>query len=290
MWSTSGFFAKAPVFEQWPAESRGLLLAFWRATFAAAILATMVRKVDWSWRMLPMVVIFALMNWTYLTALVMCESTLAIWLQYTAPLWVLFFAWKLFGEAPIRKDWWLLAFVSAGMGLILLAEIGGGSLRGVLYGVASGVFFAGVVVMLRWNNAFDSAWIVFLNHVVTAIVFLPFLATSGIYPNGSQWIYLACFGALQLGLPYLLLARALREVSSHEASGLTLLEPILVPVWVWLAWSQSPSYQAPKWLTIMGAALIFSGLVIRIWPAKGPLNRKNRVTDPPLNDEPAASE
>ncbi len=265
MWSTSGFFAKAPIFEEWPAESRGLLLAFWRAAFAAIVLATMIRKVEWSWRMLPMVTIFALMNWTYLTALVMCEATLAIWLQYTAPVWVLLFAWKLFGETPIRRDWWLLAFVVAGMSLIFVAQIGGGSLRGVLYGVASGAFFAGVVVMLRWNNQFDSAWIVFLNHAVTAIVFLPFLLSSEVYPQGQQWIYLAAFGAIQIGLPYLLLARALREISSHEASGLTLLEPILVPVWVWLAWSQEASYQPPKWLTIIGAGLILAGLVVRVW-------------------------
>ncbi len=36
MWSTSGFFAKAPIFDDWPLETRGILLAFWRTFFACA--------------------------------------------------------------------------------------------------------------------------------------------------------------------------------------------------------------------------------------------------------------
>ena len=39
MWSSSGLFAKATTFEVWPAESRGLVLAFWRALFAGVLLA-----------------------------------------------------------------------------------------------------------------------------------------------------------------------------------------------------------------------------------------------------------
>ena len=35
LWSTSAFFAKAPIFDDWPVESRGLLLACWRGLFAS---------------------------------------------------------------------------------------------------------------------------------------------------------------------------------------------------------------------------------------------------------------
>ena len=263
MWSTSGFFAKAPIFDQWPAESRGLLLAFWRAFFAALILVVMVRKVQWTWKLIPMVSTFALMNWTYLTGMVYCESTLAIWLQYTAPAWAFLISWFWFGERPVRRDWVLLVFASAGVLIILRAELFGASLIGVRYGLASGVFFAGVVVMLRWLKDFDAAWLVFLNHAVTAVILAPVLIQTDIYPTGNQWGYLAGFGMLQIGIPYLLFARGVSTVSSHEASGLTLLEPLLVPVWVFVAWHQSPEYAPPALTTIVGGGLILTGLLLR---------------------------
>ncbi|MEL7497604.1 MAG: DMT family transporter [Planctomycetota bacterium] len=268
MWSTSGLFAKAPIFETWPESSRGLLLAFWRAAFASLILITMVRKIQWTWKLLPMVAAFALMNWTYLNGMVLCEATLAIWLQYTAPLWACLFAWKLFGETPERKDAWLVGLASVGLVVILWPQLAGTldsqSSIGVLYGLASGLFFAAVVVLIRWNNNLDAAWLIFLNHAVTAILFLPFVVIEGAFPSTTQLGYLCGFGMLQLGLPYLLLAIALSSVTSHEASGLTLLEPILVPVWVWLAWSHMASYDPPRATTLIGGGLILAGLMMQL--------------------------
>jgi len=68
---------------------------------------------------------------------------------------------------------------------------------------------------------------------------------------------------LQIGIPYLLFARGVSAVSSHEASGLTLLEPLLVPVWVFVAWHQSPDYTPPAVTTIVGGGLILAGLSFR---------------------------
>ena len=68
---------------------------------------------------------------------------------------------------------------------------------------------------------------------------------------------------LQIGIPYLLFARGVSTVSSHEASGLTLLEPLLVPVWVFVAWHQSPEYAPPALTTIVGGGLILTGLLLR---------------------------
>ena len=263
LWSTSGFFAKAPIFDDWPVESRGLLLAFWRAFFAAIVLATMVRKIQFSWKLVPLVLFFAAMNWTFLSAMVLCESTVAIWLQYTAPAWVFFGSWLFFRDHPVWRDWLLLFFAAIGVTIILSAEFTGASPVGVIYGMGSGLFFAGIVVMLRWLKDYDSAWLVCLNHAFTAVLFLPIVITENVYPTGSQWIYFACFGGLQMGIPYLLFARAVRTVSSHEASGLTLLEPILVPVWVFIAWRTAPEYQFPAWTTIVGGGFILLGLLVR---------------------------
>lgn len=271
LWSSSGFFAKAPIFADWPVESRGVALAFWRATFAALLLIFFVRKVQWTTRLLPMVTIFALMNWTYLNGLVYCEATLAIWLQYIAPAWVFLFSWLFWKEIPRRKDWLLLSFAAVGVAIILGSELAGASAKGVLYGLASGIFFAGVIVCLRSLRDLDAAWLVFLNFAVTAALFSPSVLTSSqTWPSGWQWSYLALFGMFQIGLPYVLFTQGLKVLSSHEASGLSLLEPVLVPLWVFVAWRGDAGYEYPAITTLIGATLILSGLLISLdWPKKG---------------------
>jgi drug/metabolite transporter (DMT)-like permease len=77
-------------------------------------------------------------------------------------------------------------------------------------------------------------------------------------PQGEQWIYLAAFGALQMGIPYVLFSRGLRYMAGHEASGIGLIEPVLVPIWVYLVWGEPVT-----WPIVIGGALIFTGLVLR---------------------------
>ncbi len=277
LWSTSGFFAKAPIFSDWPIETRGVTLTFWRAFFAALILVFFVRKIQWTRRLLVMVTTFALMNWTYMNGLVHCESSLAIWLQYTAPAWVFLMSWLFWKEKPKRKNWILLAFAAVGVAIILYAELAGASFKGVQFGLASGVFFAGVIVCMRGLRDIDAAWLVFLNHAVTALLFSPSVITSeATWPNGSQWIYLAMFGIFQIGLPYVLFAYGLKSISSHEASGLSLLEPVLVPLWVFVAWRTAEDYTFPATTTLIGAALIMFGLLASLeWPSTSGKDARN---------------
>ncbi len=262
LWSTSGFFAKAPFFDSWP----GPVLAFWRATFALLILLPLVRRPRWSMGLIPMACCFAAMNYTYLTAMVLGEASNAIWLQNTAPAWVFLISVFVFGESAGRSDWVLLAFAGLGLGLILFFELRGARPAAVVYGLLAGVFYAGVIVSLRQLREHDSAWLVTVNHAVTAVVLSPFAVQAdrqGLWPEGMQWLFLAAFGILQMGVPYALFARGLRTIPSHEAVGIGLLEPLLLPIWVFLAWHHQPSYSAPRWWTLVGGGLIMLGLIYR---------------------------
>lgn len=262
LWSTSGFFAKAPFFAGWP----GPVLAFWRAIFACCVLFPAARERRWSWKLFPMMGVFAAMNYTYLTSLVKCEASVAIWLQSTAPMWVFLVSVLLLGEPAKLGDWFLLGVGSTGVGLILWHELQGASPEGVLYGLASGVCYAGIVLSLRWLREFNSAWLVALNHLATALALAPTLSGSihqGHWPQGVQWLFLAGFGILQMGTPYVLFARGLKSIPAHEASGIGLLEPVLLPVWVFVAWRHDPGYTPPRWWTLAGGGLILAALVIR---------------------------
>jgi drug/metabolite transporter (DMT)-like permease len=254
LWSTSGFFVKAPHLEGWP----GPVLAFWRAAFACVVLWPLVRQPQWSWKLVPAAASFAAMNYTYLTAMATGSAANAIWLQCTAPVWVLLVGVLIFKERAVGLDWLLVAFAAGGVAIILYFELRGQSLAAVLWGLASGVFYAGVVLSLRQLRHMESAWIVALNHLVTAIVLAPYVMGSAYFPSGWQWPLLGGLGIVQMGLPYVLFARGLRSIAGHEATGIGLLEPLLVPVWVFLAWGDKPA-----WWTLAGGGLIFVGLAIR---------------------------
>lgn len=269
MWSTSGFFAKAPLFEEWPQSSRGPLLAFWRAAMASLVLLPLVRRPRWTPRLIPMVLTFAAMNVTYLSALVLTSAANAIWLQNTAPAWVFLIGVLFLGEPVHRRDWLVLVFGIIGVAVILAYEIRGESLLGVILGLLSGFFYGGVVLTIRHLRDHESAWLVALNHLSCALLFLPFVLWRGIWPSGEQLVMLAGFGMVQMGIPYLMFATGVRSVTGHEASGIALLEPVLVPIWVYVAWRHAPTYQGADWWTLVGGALILTGLTLRYLGARG---------------------
>ena len=268
LWSTSGFFAKAPWFDAWPEESRGLLLAFWRALFAIPILIPLIRKISWNWRMLPMMICFAIMVWSFMSAAVNGPAANAIWLQYLCPVWVMLVSVLLFGERVSGPDLRMFLFCIGGVGLILVCEMYDGSgLYATFLGILSGMTFAAVVLFMRGMQNSDPAWLIALNHSATVLLLAPWVWDD--HPSistGGYWA-LAFFGIFQMSVPYILFARGLRSTSGPEASVLTLIEPILVPVWVFIAWHHHPTYEHPPWWTWCGGALITVGLVSRYIPA-----------------------
>ncbi|MEX2186030.1 MAG: EamA family transporter [Pirellulales bacterium] len=277
LWSTSGLFAKATIFADWPPEQRGLLLAFWRALFGGLVLLPTVRRPRWRPALVPMALVFAAMNVSYLSAVVLTTAANAIWLQMTSPAWVMVIGVTFLGDRPTRVERLQLALGVAGVAVILCSlnratEQLPHNAVGVAMALVSGITYAGVVMFLRRLREENAAWLIALNLLVTAALLLPYVvyvaAVDGRYPSTTQFAILVAFGGLQIGLPYLLFAYGLKNISSQEAAGLALLEPVLMPLWVWLAWAEEP---APA--TVAGAALILCGLVVRYGPKSRPPRR-----------------
>lgn len=254
LWSTSGFFVKSPYFTGWD----GTRLAFWRAAFACLVLWPLVRQPRWTWWLLPMTVFFTGMNVTYLTAMVTGTAANAIWLQCIAPIWVLLVGVAVFGERAIRRDWLMVAFAMLGVGIIIYFETRGVALAAVGWGLASSFFYAGVVLSLRQLRGFDPVWLAALNHLATVVTLAPFAFNSFSFPSGMQWVFLAGLGIVQMALPYVLFAYSLKRIPGHEATGIGLIEPLLVPTWAYLAWNDRPA-----WWTLVGGNFILIGLAIR---------------------------
>jgi drug/metabolite transporter, DME family len=264
LWSTSGLFVKSTVFDDWPQEVRGTQLAFWRALFAGALLLPAVRKPRWDWRLVPMALVFTAMNVTFLRAMTLTTAANAIWLQSTAPLWVFLFGLTLYRDVRDPRDLVPLVFGMAGAATILSFELRANSLdsaagAGVVLGLCSGIFYAGVVVSMRALRGHPAAFLVAVNHLAAAALLAPYCAYLALPVSGQQLLVLAAFGFFQMGLPYLLFARGLREVSGQEGAAIALVEPMLVPLWVYLM----PGGERPAWWTVAGGGLILVGLFLR---------------------------
>jgi drug/metabolite transporter (DMT)-like permease len=211
-----------------------------------------------------MVLTFAAMNALFIRALTLGTAANAIFLQYTAPLWVYLAGVWWLGERLERRSTVAVAVGMLGVAVIVSAGWSGERLDVIGLALASGVAYAGVIIWLRVLRGESSRWLTVLNHLGSAVVLLPDAARFGL-PTAGQLAWLFLFGAVQMGLPYWLMARGLRSVSPSEAGTLSLLEPILNPLWAYLV---SPDEEVPGVWTWVGGALILSGIAYRYWPRR----------------------
>lgn len=279
LWSLSGLFKcvlknTTPLLQLGPEPVDDLAIAFYRVFFAGLVLLPTLRWRSITFRpaMAGMVGCFAAMNITFVLALTGGTAANAILLQYTAPLWIYLAGIYWFGEVPSLRGWTSLAIGLLGIAVLMVGARQGAddqqemNLAVMGLGLVSGVFYAGVVVFLRILREEAANWLTIVNHLGAALVVAPVLVYRG-WPSltPGQLGVVALFGAVQMGLPYVLMARGLRVVRPQEAGVITLLEPLLNPLWAYLV---SPETEAPTLYTILGGACILGALAWRYWPRK----------------------
>jgi len=127
---------------------------------------------------------------------------------------------------------------------------------------------------LRHMRDESPQWLILQNHLGSAIClsFAVFAINGWSFgidwitaPTWRQIVLLAIFGVIQMGLPYWLFARGLQSVSPQEAGAITLLEPVLNPLWAYLI---SPETDTPAQTTWLGGALILGALAYRYSPVR----------------------
>jgi DME family drug/metabolite transporter len=258
LWSLSGLFVKSPPLDAIPLEVRGPLLACYRALFAGAMFSLLVKRRSIRWRpgLVPMVGVFTAMNVLFVSSMTRTTSAAAIFLQYTATAWVALLSFFLLKERLRRPTLVALAGALAGILWIVLNEEHAHHAVGNFLALGSGFSLACTLVMLRVLRNEDSTWLTALNHLSSGLILLPWVLMIDVSLSPTQWLLIAGLGIVQMGTPYVLFARAVRSVPVTEAVLLTLLEPILNPIWVLLFWGEQPA--AHVW---SGGALILGGLL-----------------------------
>jgi drug/metabolite transporter, DME family len=174
----------------------------------------------------------------------------AIFIQDSAPLWVLVLSPALLGERAGRGELLAIPVYGLGLALFFLDELSPGQLAGNLVALAAGLAFALCIVGLRRARE-DATAAVAWGNLLAAALALP-LWPSGPAARPADLALLAFLGVFQLGLAYLLFTRAIARVSALEASLLVLLEPVLNPIWTFLLAGERPG----PWAVAGGAIVL----------------------------------
>ena len=254
LWSTGGLFIKlAPMPALAVACGRSLIAGL----FYLALLRPNLRAARWTTAAAYAACIISFVSATKLTT-----AANAIFLQYTGPAYVLVLSPFLLDE-PFRPiDGACVVLSLAGMSLFFVGQIESGQLLGNLLAIASGVFFALAIVMLRReakSGSGDALPSTTLGNLIAAAVTLPWALKAApemlSLKGGGVLLYL---GIVQLGLAYFLFVRGVRRVPAAEASLISMLEPVLNPVWVLIGFGERPGPWA-----IAGGAIVIAAVAIR---------------------------
>jgi DME family drug/metabolite transporter len=264
LFSTGGAAIKAISMTPWQ-------IACYRSGIAALALAIFVPdgRRNWRWPLLPVAAAYAATLVLFTLAVRMTTSANAIYLQSTAPLYLLLIGPLLLKEPLSRSDILFLAAVAVGMLLCVgtsqpAVATAPNPHTGNLLAAASGLTWALTVSGLRWlgkrksvGNAATAT--VVLGNLLACLVTLP----RAVPVPHTNWLSLGVLfylGVFQIGLAYLFVTRAIRYVPAFEATTVLLLEPALNPVWVWLVQKEKPATTS-----IAGGVLILSATVLNAW-------------------------
>ncbi len=261
LWSTGGLFIKLTTLDAFAVNCGRSLLA---ALTVAVFTYKKGLKLD------RFTLLSAFLYAGTLTCFVYANKTTtaanAIFLQYTAPIYILIFSPFILKEKFRFSDLITVFICLAGMSLFFLEEqsASGNLASNVFVGnvaaLLSGIFFGLYFILLRHPRSLENrnpALSVFYGNILIVIFMIPLLIQNPPAPNGKDLLAIIFLGVFQIGVAYILFTRGIAEgVRSLDASIIGFVEPLLNPVWVFLFIGERPG----KW-AITGGAIILGAVI-----------------------------
>ncbi|HEX2252664.1 MAG TPA: DMT family transporter [Thermoanaerobaculia bacterium] len=278
LFSTGGAVIKATSLSAWQVASFRSALA----VLALPLLVPAVRRAIGSawwrqagWRIAAVGAAYGATLVLFVLGNKLTTAANTIFLQSTAPLYVLLVSPWLLGERITRRNLAFMATMAAGLALFFVRqrppdELAPDPFTGNLLALAAGVTWAATLVGLRWLGTRSetgqgdvSALAVVIGNLFACLFALPpaLAGTASLARAGWSDAFLVLFlGVVQVGLAYAFLTRAFRRVPAFEASLLLLVEPVLNPVWVWMIHGETPGAWA-----LVGGAVILAATAVKTW-------------------------
>jgi len=277
LFSTGGAAIKAADFTGW--QTAGLRSGI--AALAIVLLTPAARR-GWTTRAVLVGFAYAACLTLFVLANRLTTAANTIYLQSTAPLYLLVLSPWLLKEPIRRQDLGLMAAVGLGLALFFVSAetpvaTAPDPTRGNILALISGFCWALTVCGLRWLGSGDgnrgSAVAAVVSGNITAfLVAIPMALPLGSHSVGD-WAVVVYLGVFQIAVAYVFVTSALKHVPALEASLILLIEPVLNPVWAWLFQGERPGAWA-----VLGGAIIVGSTVLKGWLDA----RSQRVVTPPV--------
>ena len=263
LFSTGGAAIKACSLTSWQVAGCRSAIAF------LAVLALLPRsRARWTGGSLAVGLAYAATMVLFVAANKLTTAANTIFLQYTSPLYLVL-AGPLLLDEPVRpRDLVYLAVLGGSLGLFFMdaparSQSAPQPLLGNALALLSGVFWAGTALGLRWmarpaNGGAPVETAVACGNLIAFLACLPGLLP--LHASGDDVAIVLYLGVFQVAGAYFFLTRGLRTVPVLEASLLLLLEPVLNPVWAWLAHGERPG----PW-SLIGGGVILVATAVKSW-------------------------
>ena len=169
----------------------------------------------------------------------------------------------LFRERIGRAEGTMLALVTLGLVLVTPSfDVGDQGTVGLLWGLASGLSFAGLAICnRRGNRGMDAIQVAFWQNLVVALLVLPLLglglAGGAAAIDWASWFWLAVLGVLCTGLAHTLFVKSLEALDARSAGMIISLEPVYAIACAWWLFGEEPSGRM-----LVGASLIILATVL----------------------------
>lgn len=185
---------------------------------------------------------------TFVVANKLTASANVIFLQYLSPGFVAGLGIVILKEYPRRSDWLILCGLLGGMMLFFFDKLEPGETLGNVISIISGVFLALFIIFMKLNAEQGSKGRLPIDnfitgHTIAAVISLPFIIGSKA-PDAASIGGLCYLGVIQIGLASMLFAFGVSRVTALSTAIITLLEPVLNPVWVYLFLGEIPTTNA----------------------------------------------
>ena len=183
----------------------------------------------------------------------------------------------LFRERIGPAEGTMLALVTLGLVLVTPSfDVGDQGTVGLLWGLASGLSFAGLAICnRRGNRGMDAIQVAFWQNLVVALLVLPLLGLGLAPPQIAHsqapsswvtgaaaidlvsWFWLAVLGVLCTGLAHTLFVKSLEALDARSAGMIIALEPVYAIACAWWLFGEEPSGRM-----LVGASLIILATVL----------------------------
>jgi drug/metabolite transporter (DMT)-like permease len=252
LWSTGGLAIKE-------LDLPPLQIVFHRAWIAAIVLLVLLRpkRIRPTPMLAASVVVYAGMIISFVVATKWTTAANAIFLQNSGIVWVLVFSPLIAHETIRGRDVAAAAACVAGMILFFVGRLSSQGMAGNGIALLSGAFYAATVLLLRRQRGDASKWTAIFGNALGGLCAVFFVPRPFSVPGG-EFAILAFLGIFQIGCAYALFVKGLEAVTAAEASIISLLEPVLNPIWVFIGIGEKPTPWA-----IAGAAIVLGAIVWR---------------------------